>query len=67
MSASSLPTGSTLAGPIQTDLGLSDREKARVLGAFFLTYALFQIPMGTLADRYGARKVLAVMSPKLGS
>src|SRR5262245_31961375 len=37
----------------------ADRKMARALGAFFLTYALFQIPMGTLADRFGARKVLA--------
>lgn len=50
---------SILADPIQTDLGLSDREKARALGAFFFTYALFQIPMGSLADRFGARLVLA--------
>jgi MFS family permease len=38
----------------------ADRWMARALGAFFLTYALFQIPMGNLADRYGARKVLAL-------
>ena len=30
------------------------------LGAFFFTYALFQIPMGSLADRYGTRRVLAL-------
>jgi sugar phosphate permease len=50
---------SILVDPIQTDMGLTDREKARVLGAFFLTYALFQIPMGSLADRFGPRLVLA--------
>jgi MFS family permease len=38
----------------------ADRRMSKVLGAFFLTYALFQIPMGTLADRYGARAVLAL-------
>ena len=31
-----------------------------VLGAFFFTYALFQIPIGSLADRYGPRVVLTV-------
>lgn len=51
---------SILADPIQTDLSLSDREKARVLGAFFFTYALFQIPVGALADRFGPRTVLAL-------
>jgi ACS family glucarate transporter-like MFS transporter len=38
----------------------ADRRMSKVLGAFFLTYALFQIPMGSLADRYGARLVLAL-------
>ena len=38
----------------------ADKRMSYALGAFFLTYALFQIPMGTLADRYGARKVLAL-------
>jgi ACS family glucarate transporter-like MFS transporter len=51
---------STLIGPVQIDLGLSDRERARILGAFFLTYALFQIPVGALADRYGPRLVLSL-------
>jgi len=31
----------------------------RVFSAFLLGYALFQIPGGMLADRYGARRVLA--------
>jgi len=38
----------------------ADTRMSFALGAFFLTYALFQIPMGTLADRYGARRVLAL-------
>ena len=38
----------------------ADKRMSYALGAFFLTYALFQIPMGTLADRYGARRVLAL-------
>lgn len=51
---------SILADPIQTDIGLSDREKAQALGAFFFTYALFQIPVGALADRFGPRLVLSI-------
>ncbi|MBN9118559.1 MAG: MFS transporter [Planctomycetes bacterium] len=51
---------STLADPIQKDLAISDDQKSYILGAFFLTYALFQIPMGTLADRFGPRTVLAL-------
>jgi MFS transporter, ACS family, glucarate transporter len=38
----------------------ADKRMSYALGAFFFTYALFQIPMGTLADRFGARKVLAL-------
>ncbi|MBA2225275.1 MAG: MFS transporter [Thermogemmata sp.] len=51
---------STLADPIRTDLGLSDSERNTALGMFFLTYALFQVPVGMLADRYGARRVLTL-------
>ena len=31
----------------------ADDRMALALGAFFFTYALFQIPMGSLADRFG--------------
>lgn len=51
---------STLADPIQKDLRLTDYQKGYILSAFFFTYALFQIPLGTLADRWGPRLVLAV-------
>src|SRR5262245_35948568 len=51
---------STLADPIQKDLEISNDQKGVILGAFFLTYALFQIPMGTLADRFGPRLVLSL-------
>jgi MFS family permease len=51
---------STLADDVQKDLGLAADRKDLILGAFFLTYALFQIPMGSLADRFGARRVLGL-------
>ena len=51
---------SILADPIKTDLGLTDQEKENALGAFFFTYALFQIPVGALADRFGPRLVLSL-------
>jgi MFS family permease len=50
---------STLAGPIQAELDISAGRMSYVLGAFFLTYALFQVPVGALADRYGPRRILA--------
>jgi sugar phosphate permease len=51
---------STLAPAVGKDLGIDEDDMAFVLGAFFLTYALFQFPMGSLADRYGARIVLTI-------
>ena len=51
---------SILADPIQVDLDLAPQEKELALSAFFFTYALFQIPIGSLADRFGPRLVLTV-------
>jgi MFS transporter, ACS family, glucarate transporter len=50
---------SQAAGPIATDLGLSKAELGMVFGAFGLSYALFEIPMGALGDKLGVRRVLA--------
>jgi ACS family glucarate transporter-like MFS transporter len=41
------------------DLGFSQIEMGRVFSALILGYALFQIPAGAAADRWGARRVLA--------
>jgi MFS transporter, ACS family, glucarate transporter len=49
---------SQAAGPISHDLHLSKAEMGLVFGAFGLSYALFEIPMGLLGDRIGARRVL---------
>jgi MFS family permease len=51
---------STLADPAQADLGGWRDQKEFILSAFFFTYALFQIPMGTLADVFGQRLVLTI-------
>jgi MFS transporter, ACS family, glucarate transporter len=51
---------STLAPAVGKDLNIDDDDMAYVLGAFFFTYALFQFPIGSLADRFGARVVLTV-------
>src|SRR6266566_8648348 len=40
------------------DLNLSNRQMGLILGIFWLAYAVFEIPGGWLADRYGARKAL---------
>ena len=45
-------------GDIQKDLGLSDAQMGLVFGAFWLAYALFEIPVGWWGDRFGARRTL---------
>lgn len=49
----------TAKGPIASELSLSDASMGLVFGAFALGYAIAQVPAGWLADRFGARIVLA--------
>ncbi len=49
---------SQAATPIAHDLHLDKQQLGAVLGAFGLSYALFEVPMGLLGDRLGARRVL---------
>lgn len=47
------------AGPnIQHDLHLTNTQYGMLFSAFFWVYALIQIPVGALAERYGAHRVL---------
>jgi MFS transporter, ACS family, glucarate transporter len=50
---------STAAPSIQSELGLSDREMSFVFSAFTFAYAIFEVPSGWLADRFGARVALS--------
>jgi MFS family permease len=50
---------STAAPSIQSELGLSDHEMSLVFSAFTLAYAIFEVPSGWLADRFGARIALS--------
>ena len=45
--------------PISADLHLDKAQTGLVLGAFGLSYALFEIPMGLLGDKLGVRWVLS--------
>ncbi|MFK7776487.1 MAG: MFS transporter [Gimesia sp.] len=45
---------------IKDELGLSDQQIAIILGSFFVSYALCQVPSGWLSDRFGARKMLTI-------
>jgi MFS family permease len=42
------------------ELGLTSEQIGRVLGAFFFTYALMQVPAGWASDRFGARPMLTI-------
>ena len=44
---------------IQSDLALDDAELGWVFSAFTLAYSIFEIPSGWLADRFGARRMMA--------
>jgi MFS family permease len=50
---------SQAAGSISHDLHISKQQMGLIFGAFGLSYALFEIPMGLLGDRLGVRRVLA--------
>jgi len=50
---------STAAPLLMEEFGLSQIEMGRIFSAFLLGYALFQIPSGMIADRFGARRVLS--------
>ena len=51
-----LPTAAHL---IQGDLGLNYTQMGMLLSAFSWTYTCSQIPVGWLAERYGAHRILA--------
>lgn len=46
---------------IATDLSFNDAQMGWVMAAFSLGYALFQVPSGKLADRFGPRIVMTVV------
>ncbi|SUB81180.1 D-galactarate permease [Pragia fontium] len=45
---------------IGRDLNLDTTQQGLIISAFFIGYAAFQIPGGFLADRFGARKIMAI-------
>ncbi len=45
-------------GDIQHDLHIDDTRMGWIFSAFWLAYALFEIPGGWLAERFGARRTL---------
>jgi CheY-like chemotaxis protein len=45
---------------IREDLGVGKTAMGWAMGGFFITYAIFQLPTGRLADRWGSRKTLVL-------
>jgi ACS family glucarate transporter-like MFS transporter len=45
---------------IRADLSLTRNDTGDAMGAFFLTYALCQVPSGWLAQRWGGRRALTL-------
>lgn len=50
-----------LSTELQQDLGLDANALGFLTSVFFLSFALMQIPLGVLLDRYGPRRVEAVL------
>lgn len=44
----------------KNELGLTEGQTGAILSAFFLAYALAQVPAGWLSDRFGARRMLPI-------
>lgn len=42
------------------DLKLNEEQIGRILGSFFFSYALLQVPAGWASDRFGARPMLTI-------
>lgn len=50
-----------IAKDLATEFALSADELGLLTSAYFLAFAAFQIPLGVLLDRYGPRRVLALL------
>ncbi len=53
---------STAAPLLMKEFGLTQIEMGRIFSSFLLGYALFQVPSGVIADRFGARRVLSFIA-----
>lgn len=50
-----------IAAPLTVEFGLSPSSLGLLTSAYFLTFAVAQIPIGVFLDRYGPRQVQAVV------
>ena len=49
-------------GKIREELGLTLAQSGYFMGAFFWTYALFQVPTGAFSHRYGTRLAMTIFT-----
>ena len=47
---------------VRADLGLTTRDMGWLMGGFFVTYALFQVPAARLVQRWGTRRSLPLFA-----
>lgn len=57
----------TIANALVRDLGLSAGTLGTLTSLYFLTFAALQLPLGALIDRYGPRRVNAVLLAVAGA
>jgi MFS family permease len=50
-----------MASPLTTELGLNAGDLGLLTSVYFLTFAVAQIPIGMLLDRYGPRRVQSTL------
>lgn len=50
-----------IAQPLVAELGLSAGQLGFLASAYFLSFAIMQLPVGVMLDRYGPRRVEAVL------
>ena len=54
-------SNAVIAPELVLDLGLDASELGALTGAYFLSFALVQLPVGILLDRFGPRRVMSSM------
>ena len=54
-------TNAVLAPYLSNDLSINAEQLGLITSAYFLTFGLFQLPLGVLLDKFGARRVQSVL------
>src|SRR6056300_233423 len=54
-------TNAVLAPYLSNDLNINAEQLGLITSAYFLKFGLFQLPLGVLLDKFGARKVQSIL------